>query len=112
MSTVTDRDAGRVSKREFQQRFARRAGVSLRTATTVYDAMIDELKELVAAGNRVTLTGFGKFYMQEHKGHAVHYKSEDSTGRVEDYSVLKFSATRTLNKRVSGKGGKADEDDE
>lgn len=97
MSIITEPDAVRVSKREFQARFARRAGVSLPMAKKVYDAMIEELVELVGRGHRVTLTGFGKFYMQEHKGHSVQFSRDK---RVDDYAVLRFSSTTELNKRI------------
>lgn len=93
-----EREPLRVSKREFTARFARRAGVPVRVATQVYDAMIDELLEIVGMGDTVTLTGFGKFYPQKHKGHAVRFA--DDQPEVEDYAVLKFSATRAVNRSV------------
>lgn len=91
----------RVSKREFMQRFARRGGIPLATAQKAYQAMIDELLELVGQGNTVTLTNFGKFYPQRHKGHRVQFAKDAGNGaEVEDYHVLKFSATREVNRRV------------
>lgn len=97
MAQIVEPEAVRVSKKEFQARFARRAGVTTRTAVQVYDAMIDELIELVRNGHRVTLTGFGRFYMQEHKGHKVQFAKE---GSVADYAVLKFSQNRDLGKKL------------
>ena len=99
MSEIKEREAGRVSKREFTKRFARRAGVPERVATAVYEAMIEELLEIVGNGDRVTLTGFGKFYPQEHKGHRVRFADGDNK-EIENYAVLKFSATRAINKSV------------
>jgi DNA-binding protein HU-beta len=93
-------EQGRVSRREFVQRFARRGGLPLRVAQQAYDAMIDELLDLVAQGNRVTLTGFGKFYLQEHKGHRVQFADPDGKSEIDDYAVLKFSATRAVNRSV------------
>lgn len=108
MSTTKELEQGRVSKREFVQRFARRGGLPVRVAQQAYDAMIEELLDLVNKGNRVTLTGFGKFYPQEHKGHRVilggaeGFKSGDSA-EVDDYTVLKFSATREVNRGLKTK---------
>lgn len=90
----------KVSRREFTARFARRAGVPLATANKVYAAMIEELVELTGKGNSVTLTGFGRFYPQLHKGHSVQF-SDGSGGQVEPYAVLKFSATRETNKEMA-----------
>lgn len=100
MSTSKSLDAHRVNKREFVQRFARRGGISVFAAQTAYNAMIDELLDLVSQGNTVTLTNFGKFYPQTHKGHRVQFGAEDGGGEVTDYTVLKFSATREVNRRV------------
>ncbi|MBO9625758.1 MAG: HU family DNA-binding protein [Microbacterium sp.] len=100
MSTSRALEANRVSKREFVQRFARRGGIPLHTAQTAYNAMIDELLDLVSQGNTVTLTNFGRFYPQTHKGHRVQFSKEDGADEVTDYTVLKFSATREVNRRV------------
>lgn len=100
MSTSKTLDTNRVSKREFVQRFARRGGISVGAAQTAYNAMIDELVDLVSRGNTVTLTNFGKFYPQTHKGHRVQFAKDEGSGEVDDYTVLKFSATREVNKRV------------
>lgn len=93
-------EANRVSKREFVQRFARRGGISLAAANTAYNALVDELLDLVAQGNTVTLTNFGKFYPQSHKGHRVQFAKDEGSAEVNDYTVLKFSATREVNRRV------------
>ncbi|WP_314647714.1 HU family DNA-binding protein [uncultured Microbacterium sp.] len=100
MSTSKTFDANRVSKREFVQRFARRGGISVQAAQTAYTAMIDELLDLVGQGHTVTLTNFGKFYPQAHKGHRVQFAKDDGSAEVTDYTVLKFSATREVNRRV------------
>ncbi len=100
MGTSTALATNRVSKREFVQRFARRGGISLPAAQKAYNAMIDELLDLVSQGNTVTLTNFGKFYPQTHKGHRVQFAKDDGADEVTDYTVLKFSATREVNRRV------------
>lgn len=91
-----------MSKREFVQRFARRGNLALPLAQHAYDAMIEELLDLIGHGNRVTLTGFGKFYPQEHKGHRVRFGEGDGdgSGEIGDYTVLKFSATRAVNRSI------------
>jgi DNA-binding protein HU-beta len=100
----------RVNKREYIARVAKRAGVPVRVATLVYDAGIEELLETLANGDKLTLTGFGKFYPQVHKGHRVQTKigrqgeevtvEPDIEAMVEDYAVVKFSATRAVNKKI------------
>ncbi|GAA1916960.1 hypothetical protein GCM10009775_06750 [Microbacterium aoyamense] len=100
MTVIAGFDQERVSKREFVQRVARRGSVPLPVTQQVYDALIEELIELVAKGNKVTLTGFGRFYPQEHKGHRVRFADDDGSSQIDDYTVLKFSATRAVNRAV------------
>ncbi len=86
----------RVSKRQFIARVAARCGVSIRTAADVYQALFSELTDAVGGGETVVLTGFGRFYRQEHKGHKVRF----GQSAVDDYYVLKFSASRSINRRL------------
>lgn len=91
----------RVNKREFISRVANRSALPLRTVGRVYDSLLGELTDSVLAGESVVLTGFGKFYLQNHKGHRVRFGAEG----VEDYRVLKFSASPGLNKRLGSRVG-------
>jgi len=98
---------GRVNRSDFLVRVAKRANVDARTVGAVYDAVIEEIIDVVGRGDRLTLTGFGKFYRQVHKGHPVQHVTEegklggsDDLRTVDDYAVLKFSATRAVNRRL------------
>lgn len=90
----------RVSKRKFISAVARRAGVSVRVASEVYEALLEELLVTVSSGQKLMLTGFGSFYKQIHKGHKVQFAGSKTGKKIEDYSVLKFSATRKTNQRL------------
>ena len=105
MSDSSDSGPGRVSKRQYVSRIAKRAGVPVRVASAVYEAAIEELLEIVGNGDRLTLTGFGKFYPQEHKGHRVQF-ADNEDAVIDDYAVLKFSATREVNRRIGGEGSR------
>ena len=86
----------RISKRKFISRVASRSDQSIKLVGEVYEALLEELTEAVRRGDVVVLTGFGRFYRQAHKGHKVRFGKKD----VEDYSVLKFSASRSINRRL------------
>lgn len=90
----------RISKSDFISEVAKRAGVPVKVVSQVYEAIVSELLENVRRGVSVTLTGFGRFYGQEHKGHRVQFARGGST-HIEDYTVLKFSATRAVNKSLA-----------
>lgn len=84
----------RVVTREFLSRVAARSGESEQCVSEVYDALLEVLMEAVRAEETVVLFGFGRFYRQFHKGHKAGFGRED----VDDYVVLKFSASRILNR--------------
>lgn len=86
----------RVSKRDFISRVSIRTGLSIRLVSEVYEAILDELRDLVRDRYTVVLTGFGRFYLQEHKGHKVRF----GKSAVKDYAVLKFSASRSMNRAL------------
>lgn len=86
----------RISKREFISRVAVRSGLTVRMVNDVYEALFGELSDALASGETVVLTGFGRFYRQAHKGHKVRFGKAD----VDDYHVLKFSASRTINRQL------------
>jgi nucleoid DNA-binding protein len=118
----------RISKREFITRVAARSGNLIEVApedplkvvgdgstrivevvnddrrkvvADVYEALIDELLEVVSSGGSVVLTGFGRFYRQDHKGHKVRF----GKSAVSSYPVLKFSASRSVRPRIEPSDG-------
>lgn len=103
---VIKRD-NRVSKREFLARVSGNSHIPARTVNRVYDAIIAELMDTMRRGDQLMLTGFGKFYRQEHKGHRVQFADKGSSA-IDDYFVLKFSATRNLNKALVEKPEETD----
>lgn len=106
MSTEDEGCSKRVTKRAFLLRVARRSGEDSGTVKRVYAAMVEELLSIVRRGDFLMLTGFGKFYPQPHHGHRVQFaKNRDGSPHViEDYTVLKFSATRNVNRSLDGAG--------
>lgn len=90
----------RVSKREFIARVSSRSRIPVKTVNRVYDKALAELLDIVTRGDQLMLTGFGKFYPQAHKGHRVQF-AEGGETQIDDYYVLKFSATRSVNKTLA-----------
>ncbi|NYH53030.1 DNA-binding protein HU-beta [Nocardiopsis arvandica] len=95
----TSEGSERVTKRAFIAAVARRVGLPKRVVSEIYDAAIAELMDVVRRGDRLILTGFGSFERQWHKGHPVRF-TKGGEDKVDDYSVLKFSATRQTNQRI------------
>ncbi|MGW2984286.1 HU family DNA-binding protein [Streptomyces goshikiensis] len=88
----------RVSKREFISRVATRSELPIRVVNKVYESLLGELTVAANRGETVVLTSFGRFYRQDHKGHKVRFGKSN----VDDYVVLKFSASSSFNRRLGG----------
>lgn len=89
----------RVSKREFLAQVSTRSRIPAKTVNRVYDTILAELMDTMRRGDQLMLTGFGKFYPQAHKGHRVQF-ADNGVEAIDDYFVLKFSATRSVNKSL------------
>lgn len=107
---MQERSSARVSKRVFLARVADRADAPMKVVRAVYAAIFEEILEAVAADEIVVLTGIGRFYRQDHKGHKVRFGRE----YIDDYSVLKFSASRSTKRTLGAEWADedTDEDDE
>lgn len=86
----------KVSKNQFLAEVAHNNDMSLEEVTTAYNAIVDGIHDVVASGRTLSLTGFGSFYLQRHKGHPVQFEGRANVG---DYVIFKFSASDVLNKR-------------
>ena len=88
----------KVTRKMLLQQVARKSGYDINTVSKVYTAIVDSIVDSVQDDSYISLTGFGNFYLQYHKGHPVQFESSDST--VRDYKLLKFSASDALNRRL------------
>lgn len=85
-----------IGKQRFLEELSHATGMGLDEVSTVYEAMIDIVVDHAVNNRDVMLTGFGRFYPLNHKGHKVRFGTEGA--EIKDYMVLKFSASRTMNK--------------
>jgi nucleoid DNA-binding protein len=88
----------KITRKMLLQQVANRSGYDINTVSKVYGAIVDAIVESVQTEHYISLTGFGNFYLQHHKGHPVQFESSDSA--VHDYKLLKFSASDALNRRL------------
>lgn len=71
---------------------------NLEMLTQAYQLIIDGIQKTVCSGKELSLSGFGSFYLRKHKGHPVQFDS--GTTKVNDYVVLKFSASDVLAQKI------------
>lgn len=63
---------------------------------SVYDALTETVHDVVVSGRTLSLNNVGTFKLTKHKGHSVQFKDD---AKIEDYVLLKFSASKSCNQR-------------
>jgi len=91
-----------VTKQDFVDAVADRAGLSKRDAATAVDAMLDTITSALRNGDSVSFTGFGKFSTS---ARAARQGVNPRTGervQIAATTVPKFSAGSALKAAVKG----------
>ncbi len=89
-------------KANFVERIAREAKISKAQAERAYDALIGGIQDALAAGDRVTLTGFGTFSTAERKPRMGRNPRTGLPIAIAGRRVPRFSAGKKLKERVAG----------
>jgi DNA-binding protein HU-beta len=93
-----------LTKQEFIDRVAQRAGLQRRDAQKAVDAFLDTVTDALTQGDEIAFTGFGKFTTQrraERQGVNPRNPSEKVT--IPASTVPKFSAGSALKTAVRGR---------
>lgn len=88
----------RVHNKEFFAGVVARVHLPEDMVAAVYQAMLEEMLEIFGRGEYLVLRGLGRFYPQIHRGHQVQFVKGKSS--INDYAVLKFSASPDVNKSL------------
>lgn len=86
-----------VTKQEFVERVAEKAGLTRRDAATAVDAFLDSITEALSVGEEVAFSGFGKFSVQHRAARTgVNPRNPSERVRIPAGVVPKFSAGSKL----------------
>lgn len=96
----------KINKNELLRLVAKESHVKLSVVKTVYNSIVNQIKEAVCEGNNVSLTGFGRFSLKKHRGHHVQFEAK--TDKVNDYLVLKFVASDVLMSDIRNSSANCD----
>jgi DNA-binding protein HU-beta len=91
-----------VTKQEFVDAVADKAGLSKRDASEAVDAVLDTITDTLKRGDSVTFTGFGKF---SSSARAARMGVNPRTGervQIQATTVPKFTAGSALKSAVKG----------
>jgi DNA-binding protein HU-beta len=92
-----------VTKQEFVDRVATRAGLEKRDAAKAVDAFLDSITDALKSGDDVAFTGFGKFTTQRRAARqGVNPRNPGQKVTIPAATVPKFSAGSSLKQAVRG----------
>ena len=92
-----------MTKGEFVDRVADKAGLSKRDAGAAVDAVLTTIQDTLKGGGDVTFTGFGKFSVQRRAARTgVNPRNPTEKVQIPAANVPKFSAGSGLKSAVRG----------
>ncbi len=92
-----------MTKQEFVNEVATKAGLSSRDAAKAVDAFLDSITDTLKGGGEVSFTGFGKFTTQHRKERqGVNPRNPSEKVTIPAATVPKFSAGSQLKQAVKG----------
>jgi DNA-binding protein HU-beta len=92
-----------VTKQEFVDAVASKAGISRRDAGSAVDAVLDTITDTLKGGDSVTFTGFGKFSTAHRAAReGVNPRNPSQKVHIPAATVPKFSAGSQLKSAVKG----------
>ena len=92
-----------MTKQEFVDAVASKAGLSRRDAGSAVDAVLDTITDTLKSGDSVTFTGFGKFSTSQRAAReGVNPRNPSQKVHIPAATVPKFSAGSQLKSAVKG----------
>lgn len=89
----------KINKKDFVKTISQKNNISYKAAEFCYDIIIKGIINEVSKNHKLMLSGFGTFYLQNHRGHFV--PSDDlKNKKCTNCLTFKFSASKTLNKQI------------
>ena len=89
-----------MTKSEFVDQVADRAGLNKKDAATAVDAMLDTIESTLKRGSEVTFSGFGKFSVSHRSAREGRNPATGETIHIAASKVPKFTAGASLKKAV------------
>jgi DNA-binding protein HU-beta len=89
-----------VTKGEFVDQVADRAGLSKKDATGAVDAVLETIEETLKRGSEITFSGFGKFSVSERSAREGRNPATGEKIQIAASKVPKFTAGAGLKKAI------------
>jgi len=89
-----------VTKSEFVDQVADRAGLSKKDAANAVDAVLDTVESTLSRGGEITFSGFGKFSVSQRSAREGRNPATGERIHIAASTVPKFTAGAALKKAV------------
>jgi DNA-binding protein HU-beta len=89
-----------VTKSEFVDQVADRAGLSKRDAANAVDAMLETIENTLSRGSEISFSGFGKFSVSQRSAREGRNPATGERIQIAASKVPKFTAGAGLKKAV------------
>ena len=90
-----------MTKQEFVDQVADRAGLSRRDAAGAVDAFLDTVQDALKRGSDVTFSGFGKFSVSQRNAREGRNPATGETIQIAASRVPRFTAGASLKKALN-----------
>jgi len=90
-----------VTKTEFVDQVADRAGLSKKDAADAVDAFLDTIEQALKRGSEITFSGFGKFSVSQRSAREGRNPATGETIQIAASRVPKFTPGAALKKAVN-----------
>ena len=90
-----------MTKSEFVDQVADRAGLSKKDASDAVDAVLDTIEDALKRGSDITFSGFGKFSVSARSAREGRNPATGETIQIAASKVPKFTAGAALKKAVN-----------
>ena len=89
-----------MTKQEFVDQVADRAGLSKKDAAGAVDAFLDTVEDALKRGSEVTFSGFGKFSVSQRSAREGRNPATGETIQIAASRVPRFTAGASLKKAI------------
>ena len=86
-----------MNKTEFIKAIAEKAEMTQKDAKTLYEAMVETIHEEMKKGERLTLVGFGSFYVSERAARKGINPRSGKTIQIKASKSIKFKPSSALD---------------
>jgi len=90
-----------MNKGQLVDRMAKAAGISKSAADKALNGFVEAIQEAMGDGEKVTLVGFGSFYVSERKARTGRHPKTGETIQIPARKVVKFKAGSRLLESAS-----------